>query len=119
MLHKRPLVFELSFDLTPRINYIGEHHGRATEYVILELHACIKRNVVLDFDVVSYLHIRCHMYILSQNAISTDLGMRHDVRKVPDPSPLPDFSRLIHNGGGMNKTPRALGFQLNGISLMF
>src|SRR5215471_7035307 len=67
--YQRSFVFGLSIDVAPRVGYVGEDHRRPAEHVILQDHAGIERNVVLNFDVIADLHMRRHQHILAKVAV--------------------------------------------------
>src|ERR1700722_1214423 len=59
------LIFVFPVDVASRVDHIGEAHRRTTKNIVLKLDAGIKRNIVLNLDVIPDLHVACDMDILT------------------------------------------------------
>ena len=60
-------------DFATRIKHVGEDHRRSAEHVIIESHAFINGDVILDFDPVANVHIGPNDNILSYPTILANL----------------------------------------------
>src|SRR5271165_1816318 len=88
--------------MAPRSHHVCEDHGRTTENIVLQFHSRIKRDIILNFDVVSDPHAAGDVDILSQTAAAADTAIRHDVGKVPNLGVVTNFAGLIDISGRMN-----------------
>jgi hypothetical protein len=78
--------------------------------VVLQLHAGVQRDVVLDLDVIADMHPRRHMHVLSEDALLPNMRVFHDVREVPDLRAAANFARRVHDGGRMHVVRPPLAF---------
>lgn len=92
------LLIELGADLgilAAGILDVGEDGRRAAEDVILEGHALVDRNVVLDLDEVPDDDVVGDIDVLAQHAAPADPGAALDMAEVPDLRPLADPDVLV------------------------
>src|SRR5262249_14116600 len=59
------LIFVSADHVASRIDHVSEYHRRAAEDVVFQNAACIYRDIILDFDVISNHHIGGNHYILA------------------------------------------------------
>ena len=82
---------------------VREHHGRATEYVILKLNALVHGDVVLDLYVVADLYIVPDVDVLTKRAVAADLSVLVHVAKVPDFCSLTDLDVVVYKARIVNE----------------
>mgnify|MGYP003296599570 CR=1 FL=1 len=63
---------------------IGEHAGRAAEYIIFYLHTFVERDIVLDADTIANLHVITYVYILPERAVLAYLSTFLNVAEMPN-----------------------------------
>ena len=95
---------------------VREDHRGSTEDVILKFHARVDGHVVLNLYVITDADSRADDDILAQIAITAQFRSGHDVREVPDPSPLTDLTVFINNSGGMPIIPGDPCCNFDGVS---
>lgn len=86
-----------------RYGDVREDHGRPAEYVILESHAFINGDVVLDFDEVADLDVVSDIDVLTEDAFPADAGAALDVGEVPDLGAFADFDIVVNVGTLVNE----------------
>src|SRR4029077_11221165 len=87
--------------MAPRVDYVGEHHGRSAEDVVFQLDTRIHRHIILNFYVVADHHTGTYHHILSEIARLPDACTGHDVRKMPDDGAVAYFAAFVNHRGGM------------------
>src|SRR4051812_10987348 len=93
--HERPLVFVLARDVAPRIHHVGEDHGRPAEHIVLQHHALVHRDVVLDLDVVADRHAVHHHHVLAKRAPLADDRAAEHVTEVPHLRVCSDLCSIV------------------------
>ena len=82
--HARTRVNPVHREVRPRGVHVGEYAGRSAEYVVLQLHAFVDRDIVLDADAVAYTDVAAYIDVLSERAVGTDLGTFLDMAEMPN-----------------------------------
>ena len=96
------LEFLPAVDVAARVAHVGEDHRRAQENPILQDHAGVHRDVVLDFNPIPDDGILSDEHILPDRTIPADLCTRHDVAEMPDFGPSPNQRAFIDIAGGVD-----------------
>jgi len=73
-----------------RVVYVGKHHGRAAEHVILKGYALVDGDVILDLAPFADDHVRADHDVLADAAVRPDAAAGENVAKVPDLCAGPD-----------------------------
>src|SRR5213596_2116308 len=108
-LHARGAVLVLARHVAPRVQHVGEHARRPAEHIVLQGHAFVDRDVVLDLDVVADLRAGHHHHVLAQVAALADDGARHDVAEVPDLRAAADLGSIVYIARFVDEEVRHLG----------
>src|SRR5262249_9212245 len=89
-------------DLAARVDDVRQDARGSEENVVLDDGAGVERDVILNLDVVANHDMARHQDILAQAASVADLGVGHDMAKVPDLRPVADFAWIIDVRRRMN-----------------
>lgn len=101
--------FLLPLNKAPGINNVGKHDRRTDEHAILQHHAVVHRNIVLNFHAITNHHVIIHKHILAKDTVGAHNAARHQVREMPHPGAGADLRAGIYNGCWMNKDFRGHG----------
>src|SRR5439155_821977 len=102
-LHQGALVLVFARDVAPGSHHVGEHAARSTEHVVLQLHALVDGDIVLDLHVRPDAGARHHHHVLPQIAALADDRARHHVAEVPDLGSPADDGAVVDVGGLVNE----------------
>src|SRR5213592_2338333 len=108
-LHARGAVLVLARHVAPRVQHVGEHARRPAEHIVLQGHAFVDRDVVLDLDVVADARTGHHHHVLAQVAALADYRAGHDVAEVPDLRAPADLRPVVDITRFMDEELRHLG----------
>lgn len=86
-------------DLTAGIDHVGEDHGWAQKYAILQRNSAVHGDIILDFDLVSNLSVRADEHVLTDNAVLSNARARHNMAEMPDLGSRANFSTLVDIAG--------------------
>ena len=89
-------------DLRPRIDHVGEDAARTAKNIVVEHHAFIQADVVLDLAAVADAHLWPDHDVLSDRAVSTDRDVAEHVAEMPDRRTLPDGNLIVDVGAFMH-----------------
>ena len=93
-------------DLPARIDDIRKYTARSEEDVVLDNGARTEHDIVENVDVVANDDAIRDYDILPQAACLTYLGVRHDVREMPDLRPLANFAGNVNKRRWVNEIVR-------------
>ena len=88
-------ILAASIDVAARVDHVREDHRGSQKNIIFENHAGVDRNIILNFDVIPDLNIVGNENILPDIAAFADLGLGHDVAKMPNARAFANFSAFI------------------------
>src|SRR5207248_8809780 len=81
--------------LSPRVIDVGEDAGRSAKNPVLERHALVQTDIVLDLAVVADDDVGPNDNVLTNRAVSTDPDAREDVGEVPDTASGTDLDLVV------------------------
>src|SRR5262249_26861951 len=93
-----------------RIEDIREHRAGTHKDLVLQCHALIDRDIVLDLAAVADAHIRPDHDVLAEHAVCTDAASGEDMGEMPDLRAVADHRTCIHHGGLMREIAHAAAF---------
>ena len=83
-------------NLAARVKHVGKNHRRTAKYIVLESHAFINGDVILDFDPVANVYIGSDDYILPNPTVLANLRVLQDMRNMPDGCSFADLHVIIN-----------------------
>jgi hypothetical protein len=118
-LNQGALIFRFPVYVAARSDHIRKNHRWPTENVVFQFHTRVQGDVVLNFDVVANAYSAGDVYVLPQNAHTSDPAFSHYMRKMPDLGAVADFAWLVHYRARMHKkTPLRSGLADHGPSMV-
>jgi len=81
---------------------VGENAGGTAENIVLNLHAFIDRDIVLNTDTIADADVVADVNILTQGAVLAKAGPLLDVAEVPDFRAIADFDIVVDVTRRMN-----------------
>src|SRR5688572_4619962 len=87
--------FILARNVCTRIDDVGKDAARTTKNIVVEHHAFIQADVVLDLATVADAHLWPDHDVLSDRAVATDRDVGEHVAEMPDRRALPDGDRIV------------------------